>query len=352
MSTTTNLVLAGLGAGGAFLLGRKLLDHKSERLATEHARTCARACAPATPPRTARTSRHLSNASTGLSPRTFDQIFAAYGHGIPVPFLRALALRESDMRASLADGPAWGLLQVIEIVRQDYNKKTGATYTRQDLLNPIVNVSIASAALVTIVESYARNHPHVSNLQPNWQNPRFVELLTFGWNAGWSEGGGVGRVATYLEQRGRFDLTIDTIFQAAADAGASPHLANPAKVAWSKSVVAQYLRELATDQQLHGAPHEPVEIEMPDDYVGHPVIVATGPITHPSQLPSSGPQNRPAHASTPDSAPAAPAHAETVSPSPPAVTVVAPAAPQPPSQSPSGLGGPVNPYPDDCACKA
>ena len=337
MSTTTNLVLAGLGAGGAFLLGRKLFDDKSERLAAKHARACAEACAPKVPQRTARNLRRLSNASSGLAPHTFDQIFAAYGHGIPVPFLRALALRESDMQASLADGPAWGLLQVIEVVRQDYNKKTGATYTRQDLLNPIVNVSIASAALATIVESYARNHPHIANLQANWQNPRFVELLTFGWNAGWSERGGVGRVATYLEQRGRFDMTIDTVFQAASEAGASPHLSNAAKLGWSKSVAAQYGRELAADQQLHGTPHEPPEIEMPDDYVGHPVIVATGPITHPSQVDPS------LTVTTPTTAP--PPHTEPV-----VATAPMPTTP-PPAQNPSGLGGPINPY-DDCACKA
>jgi hypothetical protein len=347
MSTTTNFLLAGLGAGGAFLLGRKLLDDKSERLADEHARTCAEACAPKPSPRTARNMRRLSNASSGVAPRTFDQIFAAYGHGIPVPFLRALALRESDMKASLADGPAWGLLQVIEVVRQDYNQKTGATYTRQDLLNPIVNVSIASAALATIVDSFARNHPHVANLQTDWHNPRFVELLTFGWNAGWSERGGVGRVATYLEQRGRFDLTIDTVFQAASDAGASPHLSNAAKLVWCKSVAAQYGRELAADQQLHGTQHEPPEIEMPDDYVGHPVMVATGPITHPSQVdPSVAP---------PTTAPTPP-HDPVVSPAS-ASTAVGPAvasttAPHKPAtaQHPSGLGGPIDPYAAGCGC--
>jgi hypothetical protein len=29
--------------------------------------------------------------------------------------------------------------------------------------------------------SYARNHPAVPNLHADWNNPRFVELLTFGW---------------------------------------------------------------------------------------------------------------------------------------------------------------------------
>jgi hypothetical protein len=339
---TSNLILAGLGVGGMWWMGRKLGAEKRARLAAEHADACAKACARPSPrPANA---RRLANASTGLAPRTFDQIFAAYGHGIPVPYLRALALRESGMNARSSDGPAWGLLQVIEVVRQDFNQRTGATYTRQDLLNPIVNVSIASSALATIVESYARNHPHVHNLQPDWFNPKFVELVTFGWNAGWSERGGVGRVSTFLEQRGVLDQTIDTIHQAARAAGASQHLSNAAKVAWSKSVVAQYLRELAADQQLHGTPREPVEIEMPDDYVGRPVVVATGPITHPAQVESSGPEN------APPNVPAQPAQVATATPTT-ATTATPPAANHEPAPSPSGLGGPINPY-DDCACKA
>jgi hypothetical protein len=56
------------------------------------------------------------------APRTYDDVFARRGRGLPVPYLRALALHESDMRARLADGPAWGLLQVIEVVREDHNR--------------------------------------------------------------------------------------------------------------------------------------------------------------------------------------------------------------------------------------
>ncbi|MGE0403410.1 MAG: hypothetical protein AB7T06_42285, partial [Kofleriaceae bacterium] len=94
-----------------------------------------------------------------------------------------------------------------------------------------------------IANSYRKNHPHVPNLQTDWDNPRFVELLTFGWNAGFSEAGGVGRVARYLEKLGAIDITLDQITAHARVAGASKHLSNQAKVAWCKSVVALYLRE-------------------------------------------------------------------------------------------------------------
>lgn len=256
------------------------------------------------------------------------------------------------MNARASSGAALGLLQVIDIVRQDYNQRTGASYTRQDLLDPVINVTIASSALAMFAHSYATNHPRVRNLQPDWRNPRFIELLTFGHNAGWSERGGVGRVATYLEQRGVFEQTIDTIHQAARAAGASPHLANPAKVAWCKRVAAQYGRELAAEPPMY----EHV-IEMPPDYVGRPPLVVTGPITQPSQVMTSAPITSPSQVSA--SVPTAPAPIgpgdvstaptpPTAPTAPPALTVASPAATTT-APNPSGLAGPIDPY-DDCAC--
>ena len=359
---TTDVILAGLGIGGFLWMNHKLATERRARASAEQARDCAQVCAA----RSQRLANGLTRASAPstttnrLAPRTFDSIFARYGQGIPVSYLRALALRESSMNPRSSTGPAWGLLQVVEVVREDYNQRTGSRFTRQDLLDPIVNVSIAASALATIVRSYAQNHPRVRNLQPDWNNPRFIELLTFGWNAGWSERGGVGRVSTYLEQRGVLNQTIDTIHQASRAAGASPHLANAAKVAWSKSVAAQYFRELAANERLHG----PV-IEMPEDYVGPPTLVMTappGPITQPSQVTTTGPITSPSQVSAAEpSTPAAPQVAVTQTPSPqssaelplmpavaiasaPTLSISAPAA-----ASPSGLVGPINPY-GDCAC--
>lgn len=349
---TTDVLLAGLGVGGFFWMNRKLDLERRARVAAEQQRDCARACA-ARPERPANGVSRTSSptpVSRGLASRTFDSIFAAHGHGIPVPYLRALALRESSMNPRSSSGPAWGLLQVIEVVRQDYNQRTGAKFTRQDLLNPAINVTIAASTLAIIAKSYAKNHPRVANLQTNWNNPRFIELLTFGWNAGWSERGGVGRVATFLDQRGVLDQTIDTIHQASRAAGASPHLANAAKVRWSKSVAAQYFRELAEEQRFHG----PV-IEMPEDYVGRPTLVATGPITQPSQVMTSSPVASPSQVGATGATAMPPApmatEAQVSAAITPAVAVAsAPVATAAPT-SPSGLAGPINPY-GDCACPA
>lgn len=183
-----------------------------------------------------------------VAPRTYDATFAMHGRGIPVAYLRALAMRESDLNPRQITGDAVGLLQVIDVVRRGFNDRHGTAYERRDLYDPAINVAIASDALMRIAAAYDRNHPEVPNLRPDWDNPRFVELLTFGWNAGFSERAGVGLVATTLVARRQRDLTIDDIHRAAKAAGASPNLSNPAKVRFAKAVTAQYLRERTRDE--------------------------------------------------------------------------------------------------------
>lgn len=173
----------------------------------------------------------------------FDEIFDAYRGEIPLAYMRALSTKESGMRPDARSGSAWGLMQIVEVVRRDYNRAHQSSYRRTDLLDPSVNTAIAAWLLRTIIKSYARRHPDVPNLQADWDNLRFVELLTFGWNAGWSEAGGVGRVARYLEGRGEFDITIELVYQNARAAGASSHLSRPEKVRWCKSVARLYERE-------------------------------------------------------------------------------------------------------------
>jgi hypothetical protein len=182
----------------------------------------------------------------GLS-REFDPVFDRYREAIPVEYLRALAMRESGMNPSERSGPAWGLMQIVEVVRRDYNRKHRTRYTRADLQDASVNVAMCCWLLREIIAGYQRNHPDVPNLRADWSNPRFVELLTFSWNAGFSEAGGVGRVLRYLKKQRRADLigalTIDVVHEHAAAAGASRHLQNAKKVAWCKTVVQLYESE-------------------------------------------------------------------------------------------------------------
>lgn len=175
--------------------------------------------------------------------RRFDPLFQRYRGAIPIEYLRALVERESSGQPSVRAGSAIGLMQIVPVVLDDYNKRHGTKYRSEHLNDPATNVAIGCELLRIIIESYRKNHPRIRTLQADWNNPQFVELLTFGWNAGFSEAGGVGRVARYLEGLGAQDITIDQVAAHAKLAGASKHLSNAAKVAWCTSVVALYLRE-------------------------------------------------------------------------------------------------------------
>lgn len=175
----------------------------------------------------------------------FDPVFDRYRGSIPLAYLRALVDRESNGRPDVRTGSAVGLMQIVPVVLADYNKRHGTAVQSAQLVDPATNVAIGCELLRLIANSYRKNHPHIPNFQTDWNNPLFVELLTFGWNAGFSEAGGVGRVARYLEKLRAIDITLDQITAHARVAGASKHLSNQAKVAWCKSVVALYQRERA-----------------------------------------------------------------------------------------------------------
>jgi Transglycosylase SLT domain len=285
--TDAALVLLTLGSVGGFLwLDHKLrmertistaLTEKLQKLAPDvplPAVAQSRLALPA-PTLGAAPARNASSLARlprlELAPRTYDDVFANRGRGLPVAYLRALALHESDMRPRLADGPAWGLTQVMEVVREDFNHRERTNFTRQDLLDPAVNVTIAASAIALIIKSYSANHPNTPSMQANWRDPQFVALVTYGWNAGWSERGGVGRVVSFLEQRG-LDVTINAVFDAAKASGASPHLANAMKLEFAKKVTRQYFVELADEERV-------IEIEAPlkRESSDRPAVVVEAP---------------------------------------------------------------------------
>ena len=201
--------------------------------------------APATSPAQLPPPSSSGRFATSAGVRRFDPVFERYRGNVPLEYLRALVERESDGRPEARTSSAIGLMQIVPVVLTDYNKRHGTAYQGAQLVDPATNVAIGCELLRLIIGSYRKNHPRVPNLQADWSNPRFVELLTFGWNAGFSEAGGLGRVALSLEQLGSIDITIDQVSAHAKLAGASKYLSNPAKVAWCKSVVALYQRERA-----------------------------------------------------------------------------------------------------------
>ena len=144
------------------------------------------------------------------------------------------------MNPSESRDPAWGLMQITPVVQRGFNKRYRTNYAKQDLLNPEVNVQIASDLLNRIVRSLKKFHTD-PNLQENWNNPEFVALMVASWNSGYSEAGGLGRTARYLEERG-IPVTHSSVFAHAGAAGATRHLQNPAKQRWQRDVVDLYFQ--------------------------------------------------------------------------------------------------------------
>jgi hypothetical protein len=179
--------------------------------------------------------------------RRFDPLFAVYNGSIPVPYLRALAHGESGLDPS----DPKGLINVLPVAIDDYNRRRGTKYRPEHMRIPDLNVRIAVDTLQTIIASYRKNHPDIPNLRESWQNQTFVELLTLGWNAGFSEASGVGKVVKYLKARGQTIITADDIHKMAPSAGATRWLWEPpiagAKLGWSKGVARRYFAEKERD---------------------------------------------------------------------------------------------------------
>ncbi len=183
----------------------------------------------------------------GLS-RRFDDLFARHGRGIPVAYLRALANAESGMNPD----DRLGLINVLPIALADYNRRhPSASIHPEHMRDPASNITVAADILRTIIDSYQRYHRDVPNLVEDWSNRRFAEILSAGWNAGYSELAGVGRVVGFLKTPPIVvrpaDITIDSVFDAAWTARAASHLSNRRKLAYAKGIAAAYVREVERD---------------------------------------------------------------------------------------------------------
>lgn len=172
--------------------------------------------------------------------RKFDEIYEQEGQGLPVAFLRSLAQRESASNPQEQSGPAWGLLQVgidsrAGNVLQSYNARHGTTLAPLDMLDPRLNVRVASDLLARIVEMYSR-----VGVKEDWSNGNFVGLVVAGWNSGYSRKAGTLRVISCL-QRKNIPITLAAVYRNAEACGATRHLSNPRKQKWQRSVVASFL---------------------------------------------------------------------------------------------------------------
>lgn len=177
----------------------------------------------------------------------FDPIFEKYKGNIPVAYLRTLGYFESRLnpKGTTPRSSARGLMQVVSMVRKDYNERHGTNYTPDDLFNPDINVKIAADLLNRIVTAYANYLP--DTLSPDWTSPRYVTLVTLGWNAGYSRAAGVQFIAKKLREEGvpPGEITAQRVIAASKRVGANNKWSKydmAAKLAWAKRITNTYLR--------------------------------------------------------------------------------------------------------------
>lgn len=191
-------------------------------------------------------------------PTTYDLLIHKYRGAIPFDFIKILIKHESGFNpqsdmglkrlkttGKYGPGDAKGLMQVVQSVREDFNEKFMTAYTPQDLFDPEISIKLGCFTLNNIVKGYARNHPNT--LAPDWNDARWVELFLFGWNAGYSEKGGVGRVVSALEKADipKDKITIDNVQASAERVGAAKYLYEIDKVKWCKGVARNFFLEVA-----------------------------------------------------------------------------------------------------------
>ena len=173
----------------------------------------------------------------------WDPVIEKYAGRVPVAFIRALVHGESggNSQKENPSSHAAGLLQITEIVRQDWNSAhADAPVSREQLFDPEINVRLGAALLNRIVQVYG-HHP---TMRPDWKSRRYAELVALGWNAGYSDRGGVGLAVTELEAAGAKpdDVTVDSVARVATELpAASRFVSNTDRIAYAKAVADLYL---------------------------------------------------------------------------------------------------------------
>lgn len=193
--------------------------------------------------------------------RKFDDIFERHRDRLPLEYVRALAYWESGMNPNDTEGGAHGILQIVPVLLRDFNRNHNTKIKRSELLDPDKNTRIACWLLNRIAVFYAPLGRTAPNFREDWNNPHFVELLTAGWNAGFSRYGLIA-VAKRLIAQGITNITVDDIQREARVEGSERYLALEKRLRWWKKVGAEYVREVRASEQLANLPPPPTDCEV------------------------------------------------------------------------------------------
>ncbi len=166
-------------------------------------------------------------------------VFARYAGVVPENYLRVLAYKESGFRPDVVhpQSKATGLFQITNTALSSFNQRNATSLQLPQLVDPDINTQVASQHLAGVINVYKKYRA----LQPDWNNRRWLELLTLGWNAGHNA---VAQIVGRMEATGLpvDRINVDTVSQAAAAIGGkAKYVGDSARVAWSKSVAAKFL---------------------------------------------------------------------------------------------------------------
>jgi len=234
-----------------FLIERKRLKDAARKRSLPTSSTSSLGISHGKPTKSSQSSKGTLLVTTT---RKFDKIYEEEGRGLPVPFLRALAKRESGSNPKNAKGPAWGLLQVgIDAragnVLKSYNERMGTAYKPTDMLDPKLNVRVAADLLSRILELYK-----AEGLEADWTNGNFIGMFAAGWNAGYSRKAGMVKLIRYMKAQNA-SLTLANAYKLAPESGAGKgfikRMGQPHRQKWTRSVVSSTFEEQGRPPSLN-----------------------------------------------------------------------------------------------------
>ncbi len=171
----------------------------------------------------------------------WTELAAEYGarYKVPPRLILALIDRESGGNPNAVNraSGAGGLMQVTKIALLDYNQRHNTKHTMANVLHPDLNVQIGAELLSRIADNYAANN----GLKIDWRSRPFVDLVVLGWNAGYSQKNGVGRVLVQLATEKRPRTAAEVVRRAEDMGGVVKHLKNQGRLAWTFSVTNRFL---------------------------------------------------------------------------------------------------------------
>lgn len=168
-------------------------------------------------------------------PTTFDSVFRSVDPGtIPIPYMRALASSESTLNPAAKTGRHFGLFQISPDVVADVNKKTGSTFTHDDMFDPRNNAFVFARYYHRFIKPILRRD---GGVRENWGSADYPRLVTAAWNSG------VGAVGRGLKEAKRLGVVQSRLHEGVCRHGPDRRLLTDKKCRYHRRVAALFQKE-------------------------------------------------------------------------------------------------------------